>query len=226
MATTIKRQIKPGQKIPLRLALAQVELIVDKTFIAGELLDLLHHAKVRDNVAVAKCTLAQMDRLANHIELNVRNSNDVIFQKQLQVISSAIRTLCGLYCETESASLRAVAKQGPRLINSAPATDAPRETGVTCRVIPFKPSVAKSGETIKVNTPELSMASSKAAKLWAAVPVKSRDLLLANVYCSRCRGGVRITSISGKVVGGDLVLNGNCAVCGNAVARVVEGPDA
>ena len=226
MATTRKRQIKPGQTIPLRLALAQVELIVGKTFIAGELLDLLHHAKVRDKVVVAKCTLAQMDRLANHIELNVRNSNDVIFQKTLEAISTAIRTLSGLYCETESVPLRVVAKQGPRLIYSAPATDSPRAPAITSRVIPFKPSGAKSGETIKVNTPELSMASSKATKLWAAVPEKSRDLILANVYCSQCRGGVRITNIRCKVAGGDLALNGNCAVCGNAVARVVEGPDA
>ncbi len=64
--------------------------------------------------------------------------------------------------------------------------------------------------------------STQAAKLWNAIPAETRRLLLANVYCGKCRGAVSIVNAVGSVKGGDLVLNGNCAVCGGDVARLIE----
>ncbi|MDO8449084.1 MAG: hypothetical protein Q7T10_09810 [Rhodoferax sp.] len=58
-----------------------------------------------------------------------------------------------------------------------------------------------------------------AAKLWANVPSHAKKLLLSNV---RCRHEVTITDFAGKVVGGDLVLQGLCSECRGDVARVIE----
>lgn len=66
--------------------------------------------------------------------------------------------------------------------------------------------------------------STQASKAWATIPVEARQKILANVFCGNCRGAVTIIDFAGTVVSGDLVLKGNCAVCGHAVARLVEGP--
>jgi hypothetical protein len=61
-----------------------------------------------------------------------------------------------------------------------------------------------------------------AAKLWAAIPSDIRKSLLSNVWCSHCRHEVTITSFSGAVKSGDLLLVGKCSECQGDVARVIE----
>lgn len=61
-----------------------------------------------------------------------------------------------------------------------------------------------------------------AAKLWKAISPDTRRLLLANVWCGRCRHEVTITNFSGAVRSGDLLLVGKCAECPGDVARVIE----
>jgi hypothetical protein len=69
---------------------------------------------------------------------------------------------------------------------------------------------------------QLPRLSDQASKLWNAIPTDAKKKLLANVFCGHCRGAVSIVNVTGTVKGGDLVLNGNCAVCGHDVARHVE----
>ena len=61
-----------------------------------------------------------------------------------------------------------------------------------------------------------------AAKLWAAIPVNVRKMLLSNVWCGKCRHEVTITDFSGAVKAGDLLLVGLCSECRGDVARVIE----
>ncbi len=65
--------------------------------------------------------------------------------------------------------------------------------------------------------------SPEAAKLWEEIPEEFQEMVLDNVFCSHCRDVVRIVDYSGSVVSGDLCLEGNCAICGHKVARLVEG---
>ena len=67
-----------------------------------------------------------------------------------------------------------------------------------------------------------NFADDPAVQLWASVPDYGKRLILANVWCSKCRSGVRIVDQTGPVVGGDLLLYGICSVCQGDVARVVE----
>ncbi len=65
--------------------------------------------------------------------------------------------------------------------------------------------------------------SLEAVKIWEKIPVEFQDTILSNVLCSNCRDSVRMVDYSGSVVSGDLLLKGNCAICGRTVARLVEG---
>ena len=72
-----------------------------------------------------------------------------------------------------------------------------------------------STETIPEFTP-------LARKRWDAIPENIRQRLLTNVWCGQCRHEVTITSFSGAIKGGALLLVGKCAECRGDVARVVE----
>jgi hypothetical protein len=61
-----------------------------------------------------------------------------------------------------------------------------------------------------------------ATKLLATVPAHAKKLLLSDVWCVQCSHEVSITDFAGTVVGGDLVLQGLCAVCRGNVVRVFE----
>ena len=62
----------------------------------------------------------------------------------------------------------------------------------------------------------------KAAVLWSAISEAGRERILANVFCGKCRRPVRITNFGGDEQNGDIVLKGECSVCGSEVVRVVE----
>ena len=61
-----------------------------------------------------------------------------------------------------------------------------------------------------------------AAKFWATLPADTKKLLIANVWCGKCRHEVTITNFSGAVRSGDLLLVGLCSECHDDVARVIE----
>ncbi|MBK7236326.1 MAG: hypothetical protein IPI02_12110 [Sterolibacteriaceae bacterium] len=108
MSSSKLKHLKPGAKVPLSLALEQVELIAEKPFISGELLAILYAAKVRDRVVVARYTLAQLNRLAQYIDSEARDTTSVQLQNQLVAISRIIRTLEGGYCDGSSVQPRTI----------------------------------------------------------------------------------------------------------------------
>lgn len=61
-----------------------------------------------------------------------------------------------------------------------------------------------------------------ARKRWDSIPADSRQRLLSNVWCGHCRHETTIINFSGTIKGGDLLLVGKCAECGDDVARVIE----
>jgi len=64
--------------------------------------------------------------------------------------------------------------------------------------------------------------TASAERLWSAISIPNRKLLLANVWCSHCSKTVTMKNFSGTVVAGDVLLSGECAVCHGKVARMVE----
>ena len=86
-------------------------------------------------------------------------------------------------------------------------------------MIPYgdlRASITMSVESIPSFTPA-------AAKFWQAIPAATRKLLLSNFWCGTCRHEVTITSFSGTVKGGDLLLVGFCSECRSDLARLIEG---
>jgi hypothetical protein len=73
-----------------------------------------------------------------------------------------------------------------------------------------------------MNVESIPKFTDTAAKLWATIPADTKKLLLANVWCSKCRHGVTITNFTGVVKAGDLLLVGLCSECRGDLARVIE----
>jgi hypothetical protein len=68
----------------------------------------------------------------------------------------------------------------------------------------------------------ISKFTTPAAKLWANIPGHHKKLLIASVWCWKCKHDVIITNFTGAVQAGDLLLVGICAECHCDVARVIE----
>gem|GEM_PF-4058806 len=60
-----------------------------------------------------------------------------------------------------------------------------------------------------------------ALQKWKAIPEYARELLLNNVWCSRC-GETLLKEYTVEPAGCDIVLRGKCPVCHHDVARYVE----
>ena len=73
-----------------------------------------------------------------------------------------------------------------------------------------------------MNVESIPKFTDTAAKLWATIPADTKKMLLADVWCSKCRHGVTITNFTGVVKAGDLLLVGLCSECRGDVARVIE----
>lgn len=63
----------------------------------------------------------------------------------------------------------------------------------------------------------------QAERRWRELDGQLQTRLLNNVWCGRCRRSTTIVRYTGKIDGGDLVLEGRCITCDGRVARVIEG---
>jgi hypothetical protein len=63
----------------------------------------------------------------------------------------------------------------------------------------------------------------EAKRFWQGLPDGHKELIIANVWCGSCRNAMTIVNFSGKVEGGDLILEGECQKCGDPIARLIDG---
>lgn len=75
-----------------------------------------------------------------------------------------------------------------------------------------------SVESLPVFTPP-------ARRRWESIPADVRQRLLANVWCAHCCREVRMTSFSGTIKNGGLLLVGQCAECHGDRSRIERGHD-
>jgi hypothetical protein len=68
-------------------------------------------------------------------------------------------------------------------------------------------------------TPPFTLA---AQKLWDTIAPVHQERILENVFRTRCAGSVGMVHYTGTVKQGDIRLEGQCAVCGHTVVRIVE----
>ncbi|QQE79167.1 hypothetical protein [Alicyclobacillus sp. SO9] len=61
-----------------------------------------------------------------------------------------------------------------------------------------------------------------AMQKWKSFPEYARNLILNNVWCTRCLDVRGLTRYTVEPSGPDIVLRGNCPVCNHEVARTVE----
>lgn len=66
-----------------------------------------------------------------------------------------------------------------------------------------------------------SVSDMKALKKWGKIPDYAKDLILSNVYCSKC-GNTTVVDYSMHSDRLGIVIKGKCVSCGSNVVRVVE----
>ncbi len=73
--------------------------------------------------------------------------------------------------------------------------------------------------------PELTNFTPNAYRLWEALPPHTKTKILSNVWCGHCTKMTTIVNYSGRVIQGDILLEGKCQKCGGKVARIIEKKD-
>ena len=63
----------------------------------------------------------------------------------------------------------------------------------------------------------------EAWRSWSSRPEGARARILGNVFCPSCGVTRMAPGYSVRKLGGGIILEGECARCGHAVARVLEG---
>ena len=64
--------------------------------------------------------------------------------------------------------------------------------------------------------------SPRAKRVWEGMAPTLKTQILNNVWCNHCTKMTTIVHYTGKVDGGDLILEGECERCGGKVARLIE----
>lgn len=85
-----RKRLKPGDKVTLSLALAQVNLIVEHTLLGEGLLATIYAARVQDNTVRVRCTLGELEKLAGCVAAQAKDTTDRKLQRKLGAISKAI----------------------------------------------------------------------------------------------------------------------------------------
>ena len=89
-----KKQIKPGETVTLKLSKEQADLIVEHTLIDDDLLAIIYHSKLRDNVVAVRCTLDQLEELAGYVAAEAnKNKKNKKHQLEIDAISEFIDDL-------------------------------------------------------------------------------------------------------------------------------------
>lgn len=69
-------------------------------------------------------------------------------------------------------------------------------------------------------TPSLTPA---ALDRWQRMPDRGKELILSRIWCGRCGAGGEPRNMTGELhPSGDIILRGECSVCGGPVCRVIE----
>ena len=93
MALRRPKRLKPGERVVLLMAVAQVELILEHICISENLVAILYSARVYDNVVRVRCTLDTLEQFDAYVAAAAKNTEDKNLQQKFDAIFEAIRTL-------------------------------------------------------------------------------------------------------------------------------------
>ena len=103
-----RNQIEPGEMVTLKLTKEQADLMVEHTLIDDDLLAIIYHSRLRDNVVALRCTLDQLDELAGYVAAETNHTKNKKLQHELDAISEVIDDLNLTYMADTSPSKTAV----------------------------------------------------------------------------------------------------------------------
>src|SRR5215207_7804592 len=93
MSRTKRKQILPGEKVPLSIMLAQRNLIRDHTFAGQHLTDALNVTEFNDGKIFVYYTLDDLDELAGHVAAAANHAKNRKLEKTLDALYAEIKTV-------------------------------------------------------------------------------------------------------------------------------------
>ena len=102
LTATIRKYLKPGQKVVLLLTEEECGLITSLTYIPEELMQAIYSSKCRDDIVSARFTLSELEELGGCIAADANNTKSRKLRKSLDAVFEKIEQLNLKYCDEDS----------------------------------------------------------------------------------------------------------------------------
>ena len=102
MRATIRKYLKPGQKVLLLLTAEECGLITSLTYIPEELMQAIYSSKCRDEIVSARLTLSDLEEFGECIAMEANNTKSRNLRKSLDAVFEKIEQLNLKYCDEDS----------------------------------------------------------------------------------------------------------------------------
>ena len=102
LMATIRKYLKPGQKVVLLLTEEECGLITSLTYIPEELMQAIYSSKCRDEIVSARFTLSELEELGGCIAAEANHTKSRKLRKSLDAVFEKIEQLNLKYCDEDS----------------------------------------------------------------------------------------------------------------------------
>ena len=102
LMATIRKYLKPGQKVVLLLTAEECGLITSLTYIPEELMQAIYSSKCRDDIVSARFTLSELEELGGCIAAEASHTKSRQLRKSLDAVFEKIEQLNLKYCDEDS----------------------------------------------------------------------------------------------------------------------------
>ena len=102
MRATIRKYLKPGQKVVLLLTAEECGLITSLTYIPEELMQAIYSSKCRDEIVSARLMLSDLEKFGECIAMEANHTKSRKLRKSLDAVFEKIEQLTLKSCDENS----------------------------------------------------------------------------------------------------------------------------
>ena len=100
----IRKRVRPGEKVPLKLSIRERELILEHTFADDELTAPLRIAPASGKTSVYSFTLDDLEELMGYVAAEANHAQDKKLQKELDRLFERMQTVLQSYTDEDDTS--------------------------------------------------------------------------------------------------------------------------
>lgn len=100
----IRKRVRPGEKVPLKLSIRERELILEHTFADNDLTAALRIAPASGKTSVYSFTLDDLEELMGYVAAEANHVKDKKLQKELDRLFERMQTVLESYTDEDDRS--------------------------------------------------------------------------------------------------------------------------